>query len=123
MKLLKNALIRGFIPFVIMTGISLIMRAQELDSFQVKSTFITGLIITAVAAASVIYDIESWSIQKQSVVHFIFMLLTVFPCLLLSGWFPVNGIKDMILVLGVFIVIGALLWSIAYFVRTKLLSD
>lgn len=123
MKLLKNALIRGFIPFVIMTGISLIMRAQELDSFQVKSTFITGLIITAVAAASVIYDIESWSIQKQSVVHFIFMLLTVFPCLLLSGWFPVNGIKDMILVLGVFIVIGALLWSIAYFMRTKLLSD
>lgn len=123
MKLLKNALIRGFIPFVIMTGISFIMRAQELDSFQVNSTFITGLIITAVAAASVIYDIESWSIQKQSVVHFIFMLLTVFPCLLLSGWFPVNGIKDMILVLGVFIVIGALLWSIAYFVRTKLLSD
>lgn len=123
MKLLKNALIRGFIPFVIMTGISLIMRAQELDSFQVNSTFITGLIITAVAATSVIYDIESWSIQKQSVVHFIFMLLTVFPCLLLSGWFPVNGIKDMILVLGVFIVIGALLWSIAYFVRTKLLSD
>ncbi|MEC6748602.1 DUF3021 family protein [Marinilactibacillus sp. XAAS-LB27] len=123
MKLLKNALIRGFIPFVIMTGISLIMRAQELDSFQVNSTFITGIIITAVAAASVIYDIESWSIQKQSVVHFIFMLLTVFPCLLLSGWFPVNGIKDMILVLGVFIVIGALLWSIAYFVRTKLLSD
>lgn len=123
MKLLKNALIRGFIPFVIMTGISLIMRAQELDSFQVNSTFITGLIITAVAATSVIYDIESWSIQKQSVVPFIFMLLTVFPCLLLSGWFPVNGIKDMILVLGVFIVIGALLWSIAYFVRTKLLSD
>lgn len=123
MRLLKNGLIRGFIPFVIMTGISLIMRAQELDSFQVKSTFITGLIITAVAAASVIYDIESWSIQKQSVVHFIFMLLTVFPCLLLSGWFPVNGIKDMVLVLGVFIVVGALLWSIAYFVRTKLLSD
>ncbi|NMD38430.1 MAG: DUF3021 domain-containing protein, partial [Christensenellaceae bacterium] len=60
MKLIKKSFIRGIIPFAIMSGISLIMKLQNFDAAQVKSTFIAGLIVSIIAAASIIYDIEAW---------------------------------------------------------------
>lgn len=119
MILFKKVLLRGAIPFIIMTGISFLMKAQNLDSFQVRSTFVTGLIITAVAAASVIYDMKHWSLLKQSVVHFIIMLGTVLPCLLLSGWFPVGEAQDILKIFVIFLVTGIVLWSLAYFIIVK----
>lgn len=121
-KHLTNALIRGVIAFAIMTTIALIMRSQDFDQFQVKSTFMAGLIVTAVAAASVIYDVEKWSLSKQLGIHFLTMLVTVFPCLLLSGWFPLNSFLDYLKVFGIFILWGAVLVSVLYFIFGKLLT-
>ncbi|WP_309302451.1 DUF3021 family protein [Streptococcus zalophi] len=77
--LITNAIIRGIIPFIIMTTISIIMKYQGIDSFQVKSTFLVGIIVTTVAGASVIYDIENWSLLKQSLVHFVVHVSNRFP--------------------------------------------
>ena len=120
--LIKRAIIRGIIPFIIMTAISLMMKYQGVDVFQVKSTFLVGIIVTSVAAASVIYEIENWSLLKQSVVHFVIMLVTVFPCLLVSGWFKLNNILDYIKVFGIFLFAGVVLWSIAYFIFGKIFA-
>ncbi len=122
MKIFLKALIRGIIPFAITTGISLIMRYQKMDAFQVKSTFVTGLIIAFVAASSVIYEIDSWSIKKQSLIHLLIMSLTVLPCLFLSGWFKLDTALDYLKVLGMFLFTGAILWSVLYFIFGKLLS-
>ena len=119
---IKRAIIRGIIPFIIMTAISLMMKYQGVDVFQVKSTFLAGIIVTSVAATSVIYEIENWSLLKQSVVHFVIMLVTVFPCLLVSGWFKLNNILDYIKVFGIFLFAGLVLWSIAYFIFCKIFS-
>lgn len=120
MKVLLKAFIRGVIPFVIMTGISLMMKYQRMDAFQVKSTFMAGLIVTAVAAASVIYEIDKWSLKKQSLVHILVMAATVLPCLLLSGWFPLKTISDYLKVLGIFLFAGMILWGAAYCIFRKL---
>ena len=120
--LIKIAIIRGIIPFIIMTAISLMMKYQGVDVFQVKSTFLVGIIVTSVAAASVIYEIENWSLLKQSVVHFVIMLVTVFPCLLVSGWFKLNNILDYIKAFGIFLFAGVVLWSIAYFIFGKIFA-
>lgn len=120
--LIKRAIIRGIIPFIIMTAISLMMKYQGVDVFQVKSTFLAGIIVTSVAAASVIYEIENWSLLKQTVVHFVIMLVTVFPCLLVSGWFKLNNILDYIKVFGIFLFAGVVLWSIAYFIFGKIFA-
>ncbi|MDO5695880.1 MAG: DUF3021 family protein [Eubacteriales bacterium] len=120
--LIKKAIIRGMIPLIIMTTISILMKYQGKNAFQVKSTFLVGIIVTSVAAASVIYEIESWSLLKQSVVHFGTMLVTIFPCLLVSDWFQLNNILDYIKVFGIFLFIGVVLWSIAYFIFGKLLA-
>ena len=59
MHYILSAGIRGAIPFIIMSTLSGIMKSQHIDDYSVNSTFITGLIITAVAATSVIYDVKS----------------------------------------------------------------
>ena len=57
MNYILSAIIRGSIPFIIMSLLSGIMKFQRLDDFQIKSTFITGLIVISVVAASVIYEV------------------------------------------------------------------
>lgn len=120
--LLKKSVIRGIIPFVIMTTISIIMNYQGIDAFQVRSTFIAGLIITVVAATSVIYENDKWSIIKQTVVHFLIMLGTVFPCLLISGWFKLNNPLDYLKVFGYFLLTGIVIFSVMYFLFTKIVN-
>ena len=120
--MIKKVIFRGMIPFVIMTSLAILMRLQGLDAFQVKSTFLVGIIATTIASASVIYEIEKWSLVKQSIIHFIIMLFTVLPCLLVSGWYKLVSILDYLTVIGQFLLVGILLWSIAYVIFGKLLK-
>lgn len=120
MKFVRNAVIRGVIPLVIMSAISLILRSQGEGDDQVRSTFVTGLIIAAVAGASVIYDINDISLKKRSVIHLLVMIITVLPCLLLSGWFELNSFSDYLKVVGVFLIVGLVMWSVMFFIFTRL---
>ncbi|HEO3116630.1 TPA: DUF3021 family protein [Streptococcus agalactiae] len=120
--LIKIAILRGIIPLIIMTIISIIMKYQGIDPFQVRGTFIVGIIIASVAAASVIYEIENWSLFKQSVIHFLIMLLTVLPLLYISGWYKLNSVLDYVKVFGIFLFVGIVLWTISYFIFGKTLT-
>ena len=122
MHYILSAGIRGAIPFIIMSTLSGIMKSQHIDDYSVNSTFITGLIITAVAAASVIYDIKSWTLARQSIVHFLIMLVTVYPCLVFSGWFPTKSILDLVKIFGFFLIVGIILWTISYILFGKILK-
>ena len=122
MNYILSAIIRGSIPFIIMSLLSGIMKFQRLDDYQVKSTFITGLIVTAVVAASVIYEVESWSLIKQSIIHFLIMLITVYPCLVFSNWFPNKIALDLVKIFGLFLVVGIILWTVAYILFGKILK-
>ena len=121
-RILKQATFRGIIPFVIMSTLALIMTYQKIDPSQTKGTFLAGIIISIVAAASVIYDIEKWSLLKQSAIHFIVMILTIFPCLLISGWYELSSFADYLKVFGIFLLCGCVFWTIGYFVFGKLLN-
>lgn len=115
--LLKKSIIRGIIPFLIMTTLSIVMKYQGIDAFQV-----VGLIITFLAATSVIYEYEKWSIRKQAIVHFLIMLGTVFPCLLISGWYELNNTLDYLKVFSNFLLTGVVLFCVMYFVFTKIVD-
>lgn len=122
MNYILSAIIRGSIPFIIMSLLSGIMKFQRLDDFQIKSTFITGLIVTSVVAASVIYEVESWSLIKQSIIHFLIMLITVYPCLVFSNWFPNKTVLDLVKIFGLFLIVGIILWTVAYILFGKVLK-
>ena len=121
-RILKQATFRGIIPFVIMSALALMMEYQKIDQSQIKGTFLTGVIISIVAAASVIYDIKKWSLFKQSAIHFVIMILTIFPCLLISGWYELSSFADYLKVFGIFLLCGCVFWTIGYFVFGKLLN-
>lgn len=106
MKYLMQAFIRGIGPLIVMTAISLLMKNQGKAPQEVKGVFVAGLIMTVVAAASVLYEIEGWSFTKQLIVHHLAMLVTVYPLLLVSGWFRVKTWLDALIVLGFFYLVG-----------------
>ena len=122
MHYILSPAIRGAIPFIIMSIFSGIMKLPLIDDYSVTSTFIMGLIIIAVAATSVIYDVESWSLTRQSVVHFLIMLVTVYPCLVFSGWFQTKSILDLVKIFGIFLVVGIILWTMSYMLFGKILK-
>jgi len=101
------------IPLVIMGGIGLLLLAEG-DTANARSTFAVGVIIAAVSGASVIYQVERWSLPKQTLIHFALMAVTVFPAILLSGWFDLSTGVGWLLALGVFALSGAGLWTIFF---------
>lgn len=118
--LVMKALLRGGIPLVIMGGIALILYFQGKYS-DAKSTFVVSLIIFFVSAASIIYNIDGWSLTKQSGVHFTFMFITIYPILLLSGWFTITSVFDAFKILVLFVLVGIFLWSV-FFMLARLFS-
>ncbi|WP_222861896.1 DUF3021 family protein [Bacillus sp. E214] len=109
-------MIRAFIPFLILTSISIVLYYGSGPVHEVRSTFIVGIISALVAGFSVIYSIDGWSLKKQSIIHFGFMLLTIFPCLIFSGWFEIKPLMDIAALLGIFLIWGITLWSIFYLI-------
>ena len=67
-----------------------------------------------------IYQIGSWSLRKQSLIHFGIMVATVLPALLLSGLFPLDTAWGYLAVVGIFLVAGIALWASFYVIFTKL---
>ena len=122
LRVIRRGLLRASIPLAIMWGMAL---AQQLtnEPSGARSTFVVGVIVAAVAGFSVIYDIESWSVLKQSLVHTGCMAVIVLPCLVLSGWFTIDGPLDVLVILGYFVVTGVVIWSIGYLVFGKLLNS
>lgn len=109
MNLLLTSLLRGGIPFVIMSSIALILQMQG-KFYEAKSTFVVAVICLFVGAATVIYQRNSWTLAKQTLVHFFVMLLTVYPLLLWSDWFKRDTFVDIFIVLLLFVLVGVLLW-------------
>lgn len=86
---------------------------------QAWQTFCVGFIVAGIAGTWNIYDINSWPLRKRTLVHTFFMALVVFPTLFISGWFPFNP-ANLALAAGIFILSGAIAWTIGYvFFRGK----
>lgn len=113
MKLWGKAALRGGIPLVLMSGIAARLAALDQTS-DARGTLTVGVIVASVMAASVIYDVEAWTLRRQTVIHFLVMAVTVFPALCLSGWFPAQTATDILVIGGYFLVIGLVAWVLAY---------
>ena len=115
MELLLKGLYRGFIPFGIMLILSLSSKLQGLTD-DANSYFYYGLIFFFLGLASVIYQMNEWSFPKQIIVHYLVMLLTVFPTLLISGFYPLNSFNDLLQVYVQFNKAGIILFTVTYLI-------
>lgn len=122
-NLILQALKRGLIPLLVMTVLSIIMVLQSVDENNIKGTLITGIIMSIIAAVSVIYEIKTWSLKKQSIIHFLVMLFTVYPLLLVSGWYKLSSPLDYVGVFGSFLCCGIVFWLLGYIIFGKIIKD
>ncbi|SEM23281.1 Protein of unknown function [Mesobacillus persicus] len=114
MHLFFKGLIRGFIPLFFFLMISLWNKVQGLTETS-NLFFFYGLIAFFLGVASVIYQVSKWSFKKQIFIHYIVMLITVFPTLLLSGFYPVTSVGDVLKVYLQFNQVGLILFLLTYF--------
>lgn len=111
--LVTRTLLRGGIPLIIMGGIALLLYFQG-EYSDAKGTFIASLVAFFVGAATVIYDIDHWSLTKRSIVHFLIMFVTIYPILLLSGWFSISSVSDAFKIFLFFISVGVVIWLVMF---------
>jgi Protein of unknown function (DUF3021) len=116
MNLLIKGLIRGVIPFIFMVIISLLWNQFQGSTAISDKLFFYGLIGFFLGLASVIYEIEQWRFLKQIMVHYLVMLMTVFPTLLLSGIYPLDSFEDVVNVYFLFNKVGVILFLATYYI-------
>ena len=71
--------------------------------------FITGLIGTTFAATTVIFEMDSWSLLRQTITHFVITSIVMYVAGFLCGWFPHTVVSTLIW-FGVFIVVYVIFW-------------
>lgn len=77
---------------------------------QTACSFLYG---AAFGGASVIWDIESWSLLKQTVVHFAIICVASFPIAFFMYWIP-HFFWGAFLYIGIFIVVYVIIWLSIY---------
>lgn len=130
--LFKKSILRGFlgipIGVFISTTISIIyslafgeimaipygMESSNSLTVYIAQYFVSIIIGFVFSASSVIFQIDEWSLLKQTVVHFFITTLVFFPCSIKVGWIDVNPMSILIYI-GVFIFIYLLAWISIYF--------
>lgn len=113
----RKTLLRGLFPFVLTCLLGLLLKLLGIPSIVIRNVFIAGVILSLLGLASVTYNVKEWSMAMRSLAHLAILLLTVFPTLLLSGWFRLVTVGDYTkLFLGFLIVVMAL-WVLGVLLR------
>lgn len=71
---------------------------------------------------NLIFTDTDWSITKQTIVHFILMLVLFFPLAILAGWFPLN-FESIISFIVIFIVVYIAMWFGTYQRNKKMIHE
>ena len=71
--------------------------------------FLTGIIGTTFAATTVLFEIDSWSLLRQTILHFIITSIVMYIAGFLCGWFP-HKLSSTLIWFGIFIVIYVIFW-------------
>lgn len=84
----------------------------------VFQAFLCGILGIVFAAASVIWEIESWNLVKKSGVYFLITALTMMPIAYFTNWMP-HTVGGFLTYFGIFLLIFVVVWLILYFVWKK----
>lgn len=89
---------------------------QELGSelgAMILQTALCALLGAMFGGASVVWEIESWSIVKQTGVYFLVASLSMMPIAYFTRWME-HSIAGCLSYFGIFVVIFAVIWLIQY---------
>lgn len=79
----------------------------------VLQTMLCGIMGSGFAMASVIWEIDSWSIAKQTGIYFAIICAVMLPIAYITGWMQ-HSVAGVLLYIGIFVAIFIVLWIIQY---------
>ena len=91
----------------------------------ILQTILCAILGVGFAMASVIWEIDSWSLAKQSGIYFAIVCVTLFPIAYITNWMKHNAIGILSYV-GIFVAIFVITWLVQYFVwkrKVKRMND
>ncbi|MBO4638419.1 MAG: DUF3021 domain-containing protein [Treponema sp.] len=87
--------------------------------------FLTGIIGLTFASTTVIFEMDEWSLLRQSITHFIITSIVMYIAGFLCGWFP-HTVGSTLVWFGVFVVVYLIFWvcfSLYYKNKVKKIND
>ncbi len=88
------------------------MMGNEIRAVLLQS-FLYGLLGAVFAGCSVIWELESWGIVKQTGIYFLIVSVVMMPIAYISYWME-HSIKGILSYFGVFVFIFAVIWAAEY---------
>jgi hypothetical protein len=77
-----------------------------------------GVLGACFGAASLIWEVESWSIAKQTGIYFLVSSLAMFPIAYFTEWME-HSILGFLIYFGIFVAIFIVVWVLQYFIWRK----
>ncbi|AQS53620.1 hypothetical protein BW727_101253 [Jeotgalibaca dankookensis] len=115
MDIFFKGLKRGFLLFSFMSILAIIFYWFDMTNNAIAPLFY-GFILLFLGLASIIYEIKKWSFKKQITIHYLIMLITIFPTLLVSGYFPLNSLQDLVRIFIRFNKTGLTLFAVTFII-------
>jgi len=84
-------------------------------------TILSGILGVSFAAASTIWEVESWGIAKQTGIYFLVISVTLLPIAYFTHWME-RSVIGFIIYFGIFIGIFVLVWTIQYLAMRNKIS-
>ncbi len=84
----------------------------------ILQTILCGLLGTAFAASSVIWEIENWSLVKQTGIYFLIVSLVMMPIAYFTYWME-HSLKGFLSYFGIFAAIFVAIWLIQYLISMR----
>ena len=81
----------------------------------ILQTALCGIMGSGFAMASVIWELDSWSLIKQSGIYFLIISLILLPIAYISNWMD-HSVTGVISYAGIFVASFVVVWLIQYFV-------
>ena len=88
------------------------MMGSEIRAVIVQSVF-CGILGAGFAASSVIWEIDHWSLVKQTGIYFAIVSLLMLPIAYLAYWME-HSVVGFLSYFGIFILIFAMIWAIQF---------
>ena len=79
----------------------------------ILQTVLCGIMGSGFAMASVIWDVDSWSLAKQSAIYFLIACIIMFPIAYIANWMK-HSIAGVLSYVCIFIVIFVVVWITQY---------
>jgi len=87
----------------------------------ILQTFLCGILGTGFASASVIWDIENWSLVKQTGLYFLVVCIVMLPAAYLNHWME-HSVPGFLSYFGIFVLIFVVIWLIQFWIGKRIVK-